>query len=130
MWSNVLYIDLETGEHHTRDRSDLFDKYLGGTGVATQLLLEECPAGIDAFSPENPVIFSIGPLTTIFPCVSKVVSMFKSPMTGEMGESHAGGRLAMAMRFAGYDSIVSYRYTMMKSNSRTPQVSGTCHLWR
>ena len=106
MWSNVLYIDLETGEHHTLDRSDLFDKYLGGTGVATQLLLEECPAGIDALSPENPIIFSIGPLTTIFPCVSKVVSMFKSPMTGEMGESHAGGRLAMAMRFAGYDSIV------------------------
>ena len=50
MWSNVLYIDLEKNEHYTRDRSDLFDKYLGGTGVATQLLLEECPPGIDPLS--------------------------------------------------------------------------------
>jgi len=106
MWSNVLYIDLDTGEHQVRDRADLFDKYLGGTGVATQLLLEECPPGTDPFSPEAPIIFSIGPLNTIFPCVSKTVSMFKSPMTGELGESHAGGRLSMAMRFAGYDSIV------------------------
>ena len=106
MWSNVLYIDLDTGEHQVKDRADLFDKYLGGTGVATQLLLEECPPGTDPFSPEAPIIFSIGPLNTIFPCVSKTVSMFKSPMTGELGESHAGGRLSMAMRFAGYDSIV------------------------
>ena len=106
MWSKVLYIDLSTGEHHIRDRSDLFDKYLGGTGVATQLLMEECEAGIDPLSPEAPIIFSIGPLTTIFPCASKVVAMFKSPLTGELGESYAGGRLAMAMRFAGYDSIV------------------------
>jgi aldehyde:ferredoxin oxidoreductase len=106
MLSNVLYIDLETGEHNIRNRSDLFDKYIGGTGVATQLLLEECPPDTDPLSPEAPVIFSIGPLSAIFPCVSKVVAMFKSPMTGELGESHAGGRLAMAMRFAGYGSIV------------------------
>lgn len=106
MWSNVLYIDLETGEHKIRDRSDLFDKYIGGTGVATQLLLEECPPHTDPLSSEAPIIFSIGPLNSIFPCVSKAVAMFKSPLTGELGESYAGGRLAMAMRFAGYDSIV------------------------
>lgn len=106
MWSNVLYIDLDTGDYEIKDRSDLFDKYLGGTGVATQLLLEECPPGTDPFYPDAPIIFSIGPLNTIFPCASKAVAVFKSPMTGEMGESHAGGRLSMAMRFAGYDSIV------------------------
>ncbi|MCK5661292.1 MAG: aldehyde:ferredoxin oxidoreductase, partial [Methanosarcinales archaeon] len=61
---------------------------------------------IDPLSPEAPIIFSIGPLTTIFPCASKAVAMFKSPLTGELGESYAGGRLPMAMRFAGYDSIV------------------------
>lgn len=106
MWSNVLYIDLETGEHTVRDRSDLFDQYIGGTGVATQLLLEECQPGTDPFSPDAPIIFSIGPLNPLFPCISKVVAMFKSPLTGELGESYTGGRLSMAMRFAGYDSIV------------------------
>ncbi|MCK5217193.1 MAG: aldehyde ferredoxin oxidoreductase family protein [Methanosarcinales archaeon] len=106
MWSKVLYIDLDTGEHTIRDRADLFDKYLGGTGVATQLLLEECPVGVDPLSPQAPIIISIGPLTALLPCASKAVSMFKSPLTNELGESHVGGRLAMAMRFAGYDSIV------------------------
>lgn len=106
MWSKVLYIDLSTGQHHTRDRTDLFDRYIGGTGVATQLLLEECPPGIDPLAPDAPIIFSIGPMTTIFPCASKAVAMFKSPLNGELGESHAGGRLPMAMRFAGYGSIV------------------------
>ena len=45
--SRVLYIDLSKKSFKVKDRKDLFEKYLGGTGVATQLLLEECPEGID-----------------------------------------------------------------------------------
>jgi aldehyde:ferredoxin oxidoreductase len=32
--------------------------------------------------------------------------MFKSPLTGNLGETHAGGRLASAIRFAGFGAIV------------------------
>jgi aldehyde:ferredoxin oxidoreductase len=32
--------------------------------------------------------------------------MFKSPLTGNLGESHAGGRSAVAIRMAGYGAIV------------------------
>jgi len=32
--------------------------------------------------------------------------MFISPLTGELGESYAGGRMAMTMFHAGYDAIV------------------------
>jgi aldehyde:ferredoxin oxidoreductase len=32
--------------------------------------------------------------------------MFKSPLTGNLGESHCGGRSAMAIRLAGYGAIV------------------------
>ena len=48
--SKVLYIDLTKKKFETRDRKDLFEKYLGGTGVATELLLEECPEGLDPFT--------------------------------------------------------------------------------
>ena len=104
--SRVLYIDLSKKKFFIKDRKDLFEKYLGGTGVASQLLLEECPEGIDAFAPESPIIFAVGPLTGVFPLASKTCAMFKSPHTGDLGESHAGGRSAIAIRMAGYGAIV------------------------
>jgi len=104
--SRVLYIDLSKKKFFIKDRRDLFEKYLGGTGVATQLLHEECPEGIDAFDAESPIIFAVGPLTGAFPLASKTCAMFKSPHTGDLGESHAGGRSAIAIRMAGYGAIV------------------------
>lgn len=103
---NVLYIDLSKKKFWIEQREDLFEKYIGGAGVAAKLLLEECPQGIDPLSPENPIILAVGPLTNLFPLASKTVAMFKSPLTGNLGESHAGGRSAVAIRSAGYGAIV------------------------
>ncbi|NLI79035.1 MAG: aldehyde:ferredoxin oxidoreductase [Candidatus Riflebacteria bacterium] len=100
----LLDIDLTTGTTRVSDVSDRFEKYLGGTGVATSLLLET-PAGLDPLAPEAPVIFAIGPFSAVFPVVTKTVALFKSPLTGNLGESHAGGRLAMAMYGAGFHVI-------------------------
>ena len=111
---NVLYIDLTRRRFWIENRKDLFEKYLGGVGIATQLLLEECPKNIDPFDPENPIIFAVGPLTAVYPLASKTVAMFKSPHTGNLGESHAGGRSAIAIRSAGYGAIV------IKGASETP----------
>jgi len=104
--SRVLHIDVKDKKFWVEDRQDLFDKYIGGTGVATQLLFEECPQGIDPLSPENPIIFAVGPLVGAFPLASKTVAMFKSPLTGDLGESHSGGRSAVSIRLAGYGAIV------------------------
>jgi aldehyde:ferredoxin oxidoreductase len=106
MLRRVLYIDLDKKESFVEDRGDLFEEWLGGTGVATRLLLEESPEGTDPLSPQAPIIFGIGPLTALFPAMTKTVATFKSPLNGELGESYAGGRLAMAMRFAGHEAIV------------------------
>ena len=104
--SRVLYIDVKNKKFKVVDRKDLFDKYIGGSGVAIKLLQEECPVGCDPLSPENPIIFAVGPLVGAFPLASKTVAMFKSPHTGDLGESHAGGRSAVAIRLAGYGAIV------------------------
>ncbi len=102
----VLYIDLTKKRFWVERRADLFEKYIGGTGVAIQLLKENCPDGVDPLSPDNPIIFAVGPLTGVFPMASKTIAMFKSPHTGNLGESHAGGRSAIAIRMAGYGAIV------------------------
>jgi len=104
--SKVLYIDLTRKIFWIEDRSDLFEKWLGGIGVATQLYKEEVPKGADPLGPENAAIFAVGPLTGIFPMASKVIAVFKSPLNGYIAESHAGGRAATAIRFAGYGAIV------------------------
>lgn len=102
---NILKINLTEKTTKIEKREDLFE-YLGGIGIAVKLLDEECKKKKNALSPDQPIIFAIGPLSTIFPCMTKTVAVFKSPLTGEYGESYAGGRLASSMRFSGYDAIV------------------------
>lgn len=104
--NRVLNIDLTKKDIKIDERGDLFDEYLGGSGVAIKLLEEECPKGTDPLSASNPIIFAVGPLTALYPSASKTVAMFKSPLTGNLGESHCGGRSAMAIKFAGYGAIV------------------------
>jgi len=102
----ILYIDLARRRSWVEERPELFDESLGGTGVGIRLLEKECPAGADPLGPENPVIFTVGPLVGLYPLASKTVAMFKSPHTGNLGESHAGGRSAVSIRMAGYGAIV------------------------
>jgi aldehyde:ferredoxin oxidoreductase len=104
--SNVLYIDLGRKSFYVKNRSDLFDKWLGGVGVALQLYKEEAVKSANPFDPGNTIVFAVGPLTNLYPLASKVVAVFKSPLTGNYGESHAGGRSATAIRSAGYGAIV------------------------
>jgi aldehyde:ferredoxin oxidoreductase len=102
----LLHVDLTTGESRVEDRPDLFHDYLGGTGVAMRLLDEQVHEDRDPLDAAQPVVFAIGPLTTVFPVVTKTAATFRSPLTGEYGESHAGGYFASSLRYAGYDALV------------------------
>ncbi len=102
----ILHVNLTTGESRFEDRTDLFHDCLGGTGVAVRLLDELVHDDKDPLDPAQPVIFAIGPLTTIFPVVTKTAATFRSPLTGEYGESHAGGHFASSLRYAGHDALV------------------------
>lgn len=104
--SRVLTIDLTRRRFSIAERPELFEMALGGAGAAIRLLEEECKPGVDPLSPGNPIIFAVGPLVGLYPIASKTVAMFKSPHTGNLGESHAGGRSAVAIRMAGYGAIV------------------------
>ena len=104
--SRVVRINLAEKAGHIQERPELFNAYLGGAGVASKLLEEECPSRVDPFSPEAPIIFAVGPFTGLLPSMVKTVAMFKSPLTGNLGESHCGGHFATALRFAGFGAIV------------------------
>ena len=110
----VLVVDLSKRSFSIEDRSELFQEYIGGAGVAIKLMEEHCPKDADPLGPDNPIVFAVGPLTGLYPLASKTVSMFKSPLTGNLGESHAGGRSAVSISSAGYSAIV------IKGSSETP----------
>jgi len=102
----ILDIDLSRADFSIEERPDLRDDVLGGTGLASRLFTERCKPSASPLSEENVVVFAIGPLNAFFPAMTKTVAVFKSPRTGEWGESHAGGRLGTAMRFANFDAII------------------------
>ena len=106
MLTKVLHIDLSRYRYHIEDRKDLFEEWMGGTGVAVQLLKENMNPKADAFDEESAIVFAVGPLNAAYPLASKTVAMFKSPLTGNLGESHAGGRTATSIANAGYGAIV------------------------
>jgi aldehyde:ferredoxin oxidoreductase len=133
MNTRVLYVDLLERKSWVRDRSDLFEKMLGGVGVASHLLLEECAPKVDPFSPEAPIIFATGPLTGIYPCMAKAVCLFKSPLTGNLGETHAGGHFATALTTAGYGALVikggSLHPVVLKIRDDKVEVKTASSLW-
>ncbi len=114
MLTKVLYIDLSRYRYWTENRKDLFEEWLGGTGVAVQLMKENMDPKTEPFDEESTVVFAVGPLNAAYPLASKTVAMFKSPLTGNLGESHAGGRTSTSIANAGYGAIV------IKGKSKKP----------
>lgn len=106
MNSIILHVDLCAGTGLIERDEKLFAEYLGGSAAATELLFRFGDPKGDPLAQENPAIFTIGPFSALYPVGTKTVALFKSPLSGELGESHAGGRMAMSLREAGIDALV------------------------
>lgn len=86
---------------------EIYERYLGGKGLATHLLLEGNPAGVDPLAPENQLIFATGAATgTVTWGASRYGVFTKSPLTGLYAESYSGGRVPEAVAATGFDAIV------------------------
>ncbi len=110
-WSGkLLWINLSKNEAKVIDYPKEWAKeYLGGRGLAIRLLWEYNPPQIDPFSPENLLVFSIGPLTGLpLPSSGKLQVASKSPLTGGYGDGNIGTIFSVEMRKAGLDAIVFY----------------------
>ena len=107
-YGRILKIDLSSGKYITESVDEqIYKKYLGGKGLASYLLYNLNPPGIDPLSPENCIIFATGPVTGSLTWGSSRYGVFtKSPQTGIYSESYAGGRVPEAIDSAGYDAIV------------------------
>jgi len=106
---------------------------IGGSGLAALLYEKYGQPAAPAFDPGQPLVFAIGPATGYFPLMSKTVCGFKSPYNENYAESHAGGRSALALRFAGYDALVvtgrAARPSVLVVGSRRIELLDVHYLW-
>jgi len=105
----ILYLDLTTGKNYTEKlNEETAKKYVGGIGLGMHLYLSKSKKGVDPFSPENPIVLSVGPLTaTMFPTGGNGHAFIsKSPATGGVGESVSHGTFGTELKRAGYDAVV------------------------
>ena len=107
-FQRLIIIDVTKQETSVQPISELtLKQYLGGKGLATQLLMEHNPPKVDPLSPENHFIIALGPVTDsrIYGgCRYGIFS--KSPLTGFYAESYSGGKVAVSMSRTGYDIIM------------------------
>ncbi len=102
----ILLIDLSKGSISDAALSpELIRRFIGGAGVNARLAYDNIPEGVSPFSPENALVFGVGPLVgTLAPgaCRSNLTS--KSPTSGYMASS-GSGQFGM-LKFAGYDHLI------------------------
>lgn len=81
--------------------------FLGGRGLTSALVAAEVPPTCHALSGENKLVVAPGLLAgTAAPCSGRISVGAKSPLTGTIKESNAGGTAAQAMGRLGLAAIV------------------------
>jgi len=104
----ILRVDLTSRTFGVEPLPDEFaEKFLGGEGIGAKILWDELGPGVDPLSPNNKLIFTLGPLTGAqCPSVSRTVATTKSPLTNTLTRSFAGGHFSHELKRAGYDGII------------------------
>ena len=81
--------------------------YLGGKIMAARILCDHLTGKETAFSEENWVVISTGPLTgTGAPSSSRFNISSLSPQTGILASSNCGGSFGFHLKKAGYDALI------------------------
>jgi aldehyde:ferredoxin oxidoreductase len=111
---NILLIDLTKKSIEIETPGlDILNQYVGGKGFGGRYLRQCATLAWD--HPDMVICIFTGPLTgTISPTSGRAHILSKSPLTGLVGDSSVGGKLASRLKRAGWDGIV------IKGKSKTP----------
>jgi len=131
----ILRVNLSTSEIWVDEQPDSFyRKWIGGRGVILFYLMKYSFPKIDPLGPENLLIFAPGILTgTLLPGTGRHAIGAKSPLTGALASSEAGGWWGSELKKSGFDAIV------IQGKSETPvylwikdgtvEIRNAKHLW-
>jgi aldehyde:ferredoxin oxidoreductase len=106
--NRILTIDLGTHMILTPELDpQVRDYFTGGRALGLYLLHKNITTQTTPDAPENPLIFSPGPLGGIpqFPGTSKCMAISLSPLTGIPGVSNFGGHFGAYLKYIGFDAL-------------------------
>jgi len=106
--ARILDVDLNNGKIEKRTLpADTYRLYPGGSALGLYLLLQDMPAGVDPLSPGNILVMAVSPLTGLpISGLSRMTITTKSPLTGAIGDSQAGGFFPAELKANGWDAVI------------------------
>ena len=89
----LLHVDLSSRKWHVEELDEaLYQRYLGGSGIAAKILYDELDVNASATDPGSAIVFMNGLLTGSFvPTACKMTVCARSPLTAIWCESTVGG---------------------------------------
>ena len=132
---HILRVDLTSGQiRREKTDPDYMLNVIGGRGLNSTRLYDELKRDIDPLAPQNMLLIGVGPLTgTLLSASAFMTISGKSPLTGILGDSAAGGFFGAELKLAGYDQVV------MTGRSEKPcylyiaddqvEIRDASHLW-
>ncbi|MBN1538298.1 MAG: aldehyde ferredoxin oxidoreductase family protein [Anaerolineales bacterium] len=113
---------------------ELIRRWLGGRGLGAYLLYCHVGPEVEAFSPDNFLIFTSGIMNgTSWPTASRYHVTFKSPATDAYGYANSGGFFGPELRRAGFDALVITGKApvpvFIRVIDRDIQILSASHLW-
>lgn len=135
IYGRILHVDLSSGEFRVEQPREQFYRLLvGGRNVVSYLLLRDLPAGTDALSPANLLIFAPGILQgSNLPGSGRHGIGGKAPLTGALGSSEVGGFWGHEFKRTGFDALTvrgrAETPVYLWINDGEPEIRSAGHLW-
>ncbi len=131
----ILHVYLTSGELKVEEPDEIFYRtYFGGSAMGLYYLLKHTPRGTDPLAPENTLALMLSPLTgTPIAGQSRITAVARSPLTGLVGDSQAGGFFPAELKFAGFDGIVVHgraeKPVYLWIHNGEAELRDASHLW-
>lgn len=131
----ILHIDLTTERLWVEEPDEAFYRfYMGGSNFGLYYVLRHMPPGADPLGPDNVLTMMVSPLTGLpFSGQSRATVNAKSPLTGAIGDSQAGGFFPVELKAAGFDGLVVYgraeRPVYLWLSEGKAELRDAAHLW-
>lgn len=131
----ILHVDLTNHSIEIEEPDESFyRRYMGGSLMGLYYLWRNTPAGADPLGPENTLTLACSASTGLpISGQSRCTATCKSPSSGGVADSQAGGYWPAELKYAGFDAIV------LKGASATPvylwvhdgeaEIRDASHLW-
>jgi aldehyde:ferredoxin oxidoreductase len=104
----ILHVDLTDRTFEVETPSaEFYRTYIGGSAMGLYYLHKFTEPGLDPLGPDNVLTLALSAPTGLpISGQSRCTAVAKSPLTGAVGDSQAGGFWPAELKFAGFDAIV------------------------